>query len=328
MSCAGAHLSPAQRGLSLCWSSATHAPTSTCHSVPQHQDVWLGNNSSSQCPPAAGMCLGTFPSSKTQPPKLSLSWSSNVQRRAGVPGEAHISHATLCSTRKPLGLKRRGPSWVNPSQLPHPSTARALQGAKPSPEVRGQGRFGAGCPEAELTAVFPQTGWFHAAGGFPAGAQPKPTHSLWSRSQTGLYSSHSPRAERKSAQAQRTCSSYPPQSPTSCVPLVLETPITVPELWWGSPVGTARLTLLKKAAAPVVLGLARPPFPSPHGTCCQWGSWGAVVWGMGWLCWHSLGYGGECFSWFLPHGWLAWHWFSSVRWFPAPNSQAAPRRAS
>ena len=182
-------------------------------------------------------------------------------------------HTSLGSTRNPLELERKGPSWANPSQPP--GMARPPHPAKTTPcrprRCVGRGWFGAGGPRAGLTTAFPQTGWFRSTGRFPSGAQPKPTHSLQSGSQTGLYSSHGPRAGGRGAQARLTHSSCPPWPPTTRVPPApANSRAMVPELWWESPAGMAGRTLLGKAPAPGVLGLARPPLPRQPPLLTPW----------------------------------------------------------
>lgn len=181
--------------------------------------------------------------------------------------------ASLGSTRNPPELEKKGPSWANPSQLP--SIAKPPHSAKTAPchprRCMGRGWFGAGGPRAGLTTAFPQTGWFHGVGRFPAGTRPKPTHSLQSGSQTGLYNNRDPKAEGRGAQALRTRGSCPPQPPSTHVPLApTNSGAVVPELSWENPAGTAGRTLLSKAPAPEVLGLASPPLPRQPPLLAPW----------------------------------------------------------
>lgn len=149
--------------------------------------------------PAPSRCRdvpGQIPLASMLPPKTR---SAGVQMCRDVLGRTerglcrHIARAwgpraSVGSTTNPLELGRKDPSWDNPS---HPSP----QHGQASPSCRtplccpgGAWAGGVRCRRSPSrpSPAFPQPGWFHGAGRIPAGAQPKPTHSLQSDLRLGF----------------------------------------------------------------------------------------------------------------------------------------------
>lgn len=142
---------------------------------------WEGKGASAALPASQGCAQAPSPAATQS------SWSSNLQRCLGHTQRGlercHL-HQDVTHTWGPRTVLR---STGNPHML------------------AGRGPRG-------------RHGWLQGAGKFPAGAQPGPTPSLSSGSQTGLYDDRDPRAEKCPNPASH--SSCPPQPPPAPVPAV------------------------------------------------------------------------------------------------------------
>lgn len=171
---------------------STGASTSTCRPIPRCRD----KGGCFPHPPAAGMCPGKSPSPRCSHPKLALlefkcagmSWGA----RRGDCADTSPARGVLVPPSGALqtlwSWEGRIPAGIIPA-TPHPSMARPPHPAEPpcaALGVHGQGGVRCWRSPSRPSPAFPQPGWFHGAGRIPAGAQPKPTHSLQSDLRLGF----------------------------------------------------------------------------------------------------------------------------------------------